>query len=80
MIHSFLFQFFTDTRVGISPAGSAVIGPQIAQYILLRPATKMKSSLLTSPFTLHQSEIDFPTDDRLQNYISLPARFPKVIK
>ena len=40
VIHSFLFQFFTDTRVGISPAGSAVIGPQIAQYILLRTATK----------------------------------------
>ena len=40
LIHSFLFQFFTDTRVGISPAGSAVIGPQIAQYILLRTATK----------------------------------------
>ena len=40
VIHSFLFQFFTDTRVGISPAGSAVIGPQIAPYILLVAATK----------------------------------------
>ena len=53
---------FSGIHVSISPAGSAVIGPQIAQYILLRPATKMKSSLLTSPFTLHLSEIDFPTD------------------
>ena len=65
--HTFLSQFFSETiiqllfshysfnfsgiHVSISPAGSAVIGPQIAQYILLRPATKMKSSLLTSPFT-----------------------------
>ena len=70
---------FSGIHVSISPAGSAVIGPQIAQYIPLRPATKMKSSLLTSRFTLHQSEIDFLTNYKFTKLIANNFCSPKLI-
>ena len=49
------FNFSRIHRVGISPAGSAVIGPQIAPYILLLAATKneITSFLFTSSHKWH---------------------------